>query len=106
MTVQNQDYDNVLKSVMSAAQPKIIQLRNKNPLKVQIIVHLEFVKQHADPFEGIINLYSDKCFRSACEPILEGDDLSLFLGRATAIIRHDIETYTRMGSGWTETERF
>ena len=98
--VKKQDYDNVLKSVMSAAQPKIIQLRKKNPLKVQVVVHLEFVKQHADPFEGILKQYSDKRFRSACEPILEGDDLSSFLGRATAIIRHDIETYTKMGSGW------
>ena len=65
-------------------------------MKAQIITSLKFNKTDASGER----VESEKVFRSACEPILIGDEINGFLGRAKETIRIGIDVYQRYGSGW------
>ena len=94
--VDSPDYDTVLKTVTEAAGVKLDYYRNQHPVKAQVLVTLSFYKQAMSGERE----ESAKVFRSACEPILPGDDLSSYLQRSASLIKVQIEQYERMGSGW------
>ena len=79
----------------SAAKQKIIQILQSHPVKAQLVISLSFHK-HVNGEEE----QSEKIFRSICEPLLLGDNVDDFLSRAKSYIRHGIDTYERLGSGW------
>ena len=90
------DYDFILREICDAAKEKLENYILKHPVKAQIITSLIFNKTDASGER----VESEKVFRSACEPILIGDEINGFLGRAKETIRIGIDVYQRYGSGW------
>ena len=92
---QSNDYDVILKRTCNAANLLLQDFVKYQPVKVQIVVDLLFYKQTLDGREE-----SEKVFRSLCEPLILGDNISSLLNRAESYIRARIEEYERHGSGW------
>ena len=90
------DYDVILNQTCTAAKKKLVQYLKKHPVKVQIVISLVFYKN--DPSGERVE--SEKVFRSACEPLLIGNEVDGFLARAKETVRIGIDTYQRFGSGW------
>ena len=89
------DYDRIILDSCTAAKSKILHFLSKHPIKTQLVITLSFYKGVYEETEC-----SEKVFRSICEPLLVGDDVDEYLIRAKAYIRHGIEVYERLGSGW------
>ena len=89
------DYDGILKTVTEEAGQKLDVYLQKHPVKAQIVVLLSFYKNVLGE-----KVESEKVFRSICEPLVSGDNLSDFLRRASAYIKLEIDQYERLGSGW------
>ena len=89
------DYDHIILDSCAAAKPKILHFLSKHPIKAQLVIGLSFYKGVYEETET-----SEKVFRSICEPLLAGDDIDEYLARAKSYIRHGIEVYERLGSGW------
>ena len=62
---------------------------------MQLIVTLNFRR-----YVVYNDITEEKSFRSLCEPLLKTDNITEFLYRAKTYIRHGLETYEKMGSGW------
>ena len=92
---KSSDYDQILSDSCIAAGNKITPFVQKNPIKVQLVITLSFQKHVLNDRD-----YSEKAFRSICEPLLLADNVADLLSRAKSYIRHGIETYERCGSGW------
>ena len=92
---KSSDYDQILADSCTAAKKKITQILRAHPIKAQLVISLSFHKHVHGEEER-----SEKMFRSICEPLLLGDNVDDFLSRAKSYIRHGIETYERLGSGW------
>ena len=90
------DYDVILSQSCTSAKKKLVKHLIKYPLKAQIVISLVFYKN--DPSGERVE--SEKVFRSACEPLLIGNEVGGFLARAKETIRIGIDTYQRFGSGW------
>ena len=92
---KSSDYDRILSDSCAAARQKIGSLLLAHPIKAQLVISLSFYKHVHGEKET-----SEKVFRSICEPLLYGGNVDQYLGRAKSYIRHGIETYERLGSGW------
>ena len=90
------DYDDILNQTCAATEEKLYAYLSKHPIKAQIIVTLLFFKNNVNGDRE----ESEKSFRSNCEPLLIGDDVNQYLVRCKEIIRLEIDTYERHGSGW------
>ncbi|MCP4456717.1 MAG: hypothetical protein GY816_01615 [Cytophagales bacterium] len=92
---ESADYNQILTDTCQAARTKLSTYVQKHPVKAQIVVALSFYKEiHGETVK------CDKVFRSICEPIMVGDELTDFFHRVKIHIRYGIEQYVRFGSGW------
>ena len=89
------DYDEVISNTCTAAKDLLTKLLKKHPIKAQVVIGLSFYRQTLGE-----KVLSEKIFRSICEPLLMGDDVEDFLGRAKTYIKARIEEYEKYGSGW------
>ena len=88
------DYEDILTYSCQQAKLRILDVLQHHPIKAQLIITLNFHRYI------VCNDIKENTFRSLCEPILKTDDVDDFLSRAKIYIRHRLETYEKMGSGW------
>ena len=91
----SKDYDDILANACKKAETLILAILQHHPIKVQLIVTLNFRR-----YVVYNDITEEKSFRSLCEPLLKTDNIAEFLYRAKIYIRHGLETYEKMGSGW------
>ena len=89
------DYDQIIHNTLEASKTLLTELIKKTPIKAQIVLALSFYRETPDE-----KLLAEKVFRSICEPLILGDNIDNFLGRANSYIREQIAVYERLGSGW------
>ena len=92
---ESSDYDRIILDSCTAAKSKILNFLGRHPIKCQLVIGLSFYKGVYEETES-----SEKVFRSLCEPLVAGDDIDEYLARVKSYIRHGIEVYERLGSGW------
>ena len=93
--VSGKDYDDVLDKTCQEAKSRILDVLQHHLIKAQLIITLDFHR-----YVEYGDIRQEKTFRSLCEPILKTDNVDDFLSLAKIYIRHGLETYEKMGSGW------
>ena len=88
------DYEDILTYTCRQAKLRILDVLQHHPIKAQLIITLNFHRY------VVCDNIKENTFRSLCEPILKTDNVEDFLSRAKIYIRHGLETYEKMGSGW------
>ena len=85
----------VLDNTCQEAKSRILDVLQHHPIKAHLIITLDFHR-----YVEYDDIRQEKTFHSLCEPILKTDNVDEFLSRAKIYIRHGLETYEKMGSGW------
>ena len=88
------DYEDILTYSCQQAKLRILDVLQHHPIKAQLIITLNFHRY------VVCDDIKESTFRSLCEPILKTDNVDDFLSRAKIYIRHGLETYEKMGSGF------
>ena len=73
---QSSDYEYLIAQAIHEAHKLVKKVLLQHPIKAQIAIHLQFYKEPMG-----VRQYSDKVFRSICEPLLPGSDLVPFFVR-------------------------
>ena len=87
--------NDILANACKKAETLILAILQHHPIKVQLIVTLNFRR-----YVVYNDITEEKSFRSLCEPLLKTDNIAEFLYRVKIYIRHGLETYEKMGGGW------